>query len=142
MQVGDLHFAGNGTRLSPQASLSVGELEAKAPETNLKMLERLRADRQAEFLLQACHDDAARGRMTEPRVIGLGDLANGSFSPRFGVAQSALSLGAFIGSAYTAFVACRKARRFYEDAAYRRYVGVAREWGNLCAREAGVRRLG
>ena len=93
VQVGDLQFAGNGTRIDPQASVSVAELEAGGPDSNLRMLERLREDKQAAALLQACREDAAKGRMTEPHVLGIGELAGGSFSPRFAVEQSEPFLG-------------------------------------------------
>ena len=86
--MGPLEYTGNGARLSPEAKLTVEELEARGPELNCSLLERLRADKQASQLLQACHDDAAKGRMTKPRLVALEDLAEGNFSPRFSVEQS------------------------------------------------------
>ena len=87
LQVGDLKFTGNGIEREPPAHISVEELDASRAETNSKLLERLKADTHAGKLMQACQDDFALQRMTEPAPLEFGELASRSFSPRFSVEQ-------------------------------------------------------
>ena len=85
--MGDLEFTGNGSVREPPAHISVAGLDAARAETNSKLLERLKADAHAGKLMQACQDDFALHRMTEPKPLEFSELASGSFSPRFSVEQ-------------------------------------------------------
>ena len=87
LQVGELEYAGNGRPVVPKSTMSVQELDKECAAGNFKLLERLREDEHAALLLQACVDDAKKGRMTQPRELSFGDMASECFSARFGVEQ-------------------------------------------------------
>ena len=88
LQVGDLPFAGNGVRMvDNKAKQSVDALVVERERTNRKLLERLREDPHSEQLMEACVEDAMRGRMTLPKPLEMAELSRRNYSPRFSVEQ-------------------------------------------------------
>ena len=103
--MGDLCYAGNGSELKPDKGANVERLIRHRLKTNGSVIAKLREDPHSASLHKSCVDDAALGRMTEPRPLQLAEATQYTLSPRFGVEQGGFC---FVpsGTAYHILRAC------------------------------------
>ena len=87
--VGELHRAGIGVPIKPDADMPVKELRAARLKKNKTLIAALKEDPYSRSLLESCREDAAKGRMAPLRLAHECDLSSMTLSPRFAVKQGA-----------------------------------------------------
>ena len=81
--LGELPCSGIGSPAAPTASKPLGLLRSSVPESNQRLLSKLRKDAHGEELLAATRDDASVGRMSDPVPPADFDTDGALLHPRF-----------------------------------------------------------